>query len=72
LEELALDTPVLESYNSSAIFDLPDTIPDKPVVQVLTHGLGNDTLAIALKDATHFWQGSIKAIWPPRTSGYVD
>ena len=55
MEELALDTPVLESYNSSAIFDLPDTIPDKPVVPVLTHGLGNDTLAIALKDATHFW-----------------
>jgi hypothetical protein len=55
LEEPAPDTPVTESYNISAIFGLPDTIPDKPVVQVLTHGLGNDTLVIALKDATHFW-----------------
>jgi predicted AlkP superfamily phosphohydrolase/phosphomutase len=55
LHEPALDTLVNESYNSSAIFGLPDTIPDKPVVQVLTHGLGNDTLVIALKDATHSW-----------------
>jgi len=44
-----------ESYNISAIFGLPDVIPDKPVEQVLTHGLGNETFVIALKDATHFW-----------------
>ena len=62
MEEPAPDTPVIESYNISAIFGLPDTIPDKPVEQVLTHGLGNDALVIALKDATHFWKGSIKAM----------
>ena len=54
-------------YNISATFCKPDANSDKPVVQVLSHGMGNDSLLVAVNSLTHVWQGLTEATGTTRT-----
>jgi hypothetical protein len=40
-------------YNIRATYCTPDTMPKNPIMQVLTHGLGNDLPLTALSQATN-------------------